>query len=187
MNTLLSGLIIFFAIHLLPSVSPLYAALKNRLGEKTFKGLFALVSLAGMVLIVMGMGEAAFVDIYEPPAWGRHVTSLLMLFALYGVIAAQVKLPTSIRTVSAHPMLWGITAWSTGHLLANGDQASVTLFGSFLIYSLFAMFSANRRGARPAIGPLTLKGDGIVLVITAVIYMLILFFHASIAGVSIME
>ncbi|GAV20485.1 NnrU protein [Mariprofundus micogutta] len=187
MNTLRLGLIIFFAIHLLPSVKPLYAALKNKLGEKAFKGLFALVSLAGMVLIVMGMGEAEFVDVYEPPSWGRHVTSLLMLFALYGVIAAQMKFPTSIKTVSAHPMLWGITAWSTGHLLANGDLASVTMFGAFLIYSLFAMFSANQRGARPSAGPLTFKGDGIVLVITAVIYTLIMFFHASIAGVPIME
>jgi len=185
MDTLILGLVIFFAMHLLPSVTAPYTAVKNKLGEKPFKGLFALISLAGLVLIIMGMGKAEFIPLYEPPYWGRHVTAFVMLISLYCLISSEAK--TSIRVVTAHPMLWGISAWSAGHLLANGDQASVILFGSFLIYSLFAMFSANRRGARPKGENLDLKTDGIVLVAAAVIYIGLMVFHASFAGVPIME
>ncbi len=184
MDTLILGLIIFFAIHLLPSASSIHAGLKNRLGEMPFKGLFALISLAGLVLIVTGMGEVEFIPLYEPPSWGTHVTHLLMLIALFCLISSEAK--TSIRMITAHPMLWGISAWATGHLLANGDKASVMLFGSFLIYSLFAMFSANRRGARPKGEALALKTDGIVLVVAALVYTGLMFFHDWIAGVPIM-
>lgn len=87
--------------------------------------------------------------------------------------------------ITAHPMLWGISAWATGHLLANGDKASVMLFGSFLIYSLFDMVSANRRGARPTGKALAIKTDAIVLIISAVVCIALMFFHDWIAGVPI--
>ncbi len=185
MDTLLLGLLIFFCAHLLPSATALHSTVKRKLGEKPFKALFALSSLASLVLIIIGMGKAEFIPLYEPPYWGRHVTASFMLVSLFCLISSAVK--TSIRMITAHPMLWGISAWSAGHLLANGDQASVTLFGSFLIYSLFAMFSANRRGASPSGKNLALKTDGIVLVATAVVYIGLMIFHASFTGVPIME
>jgi uncharacterized membrane protein len=184
MDTLVLGLCIFFAIHLLPSLTSLHAAIKNKLGGKAFKGVFALISFLGLGLIILGMGEVEFTPLYEPPAWGRHVTSLLMLIALYCLISSEAK--TSIRMITAHPMLWGISAWATGHLLANGDQASFFLFGSFLTYSLFAMFSANRRGARPTGEALALKTDAIVLLAAALVCIGLMFFHDSIAGVPIL-
>jgi uncharacterized membrane protein len=184
MDTLVLGLCIFFAVHLLPSFTSLHAALKNKLGEKAFKGMFALISLTGLWLIIFGMGEVEFTPLYEPPSWGKHVTSLLMLIALYCLISSEAK--TSIRMITAHPMLWGISAWATGHLLANGDQASVILFGSFLTYSLFAMYSANRRGAQPNGEALALKTDGLVLVAAALVCIGLMFFHDSFTGMPIM-
>ena len=185
MTLLVLGLIIFFAIHLLPSFVPLHDSLKNRLGANVYRGLFSLVSLAGMVLIVMGMGRAEFAPLYEPPAWGRHVTSLLMLISLYCLISKEVM--TSLRKFTAHPMLWGVSAWAIGHLLANGDAASVTLFGSFLAYSLFDMHSANRRGARPAGKALALKADAIVLIAAAAITLGLMFFHELFTGVQLVS
>jgi len=181
MEILILGLCIFFAIHLLPSLTSLHATLKNRLGEKAFKGTFALISFAGLGLILTGMSKAEFTPLYEPPAWGGLMTALLMLFALYCLISFKVK--TSIRMITAHPMLWGISAWATGHLLANGDQASVMLFGSFLTYSLFAMFSANRRGAKPDGEAPALKTDAAVLAVALFAGLSIIAFHEGIAGV----
>jgi len=181
MEILILGLCIFFAIHLLPSLTALHAALKIRLGEKVFKGTFAVISLIGLVLILTGMSKAEFTPLYDPPAWGGLMTALLMLFALYCLISFKVK--TSIRMITAHPMLWGISAWATGHLLANGDQASVMLFGSFLTYSLFAMFSANRRGAKPDGEVLALKTDAAVLAAALFAGISIIAFHEGIAGV----
>ena len=185
MELLAVGLILFFVMHLVPSATSLHSALKARLGENPFKGLFALVSFAGIALIVIGMGKAEFVSWYEPPSWGKHITALLMIISLYCLISMQVS--TSIRIITAHPMLWGMVAWSAGHLLSNGDQASVVLFGSFLIYSLFAMASANRRGARPQGEALQLKTDGIVLMASSAIYTGLMFFHARYTGVSLIN
>ena len=108
MDTLILGLSIFFVIHLLPSIPPLHATLKQRLGDKLFKGIFALISLTGLTLIIYSMGNVEFTPLYEPPSWGKHMTSLLMLFALYCLISSEVK--TSLRKITAHPMLWGISA-----------------------------------------------------------------------------
>ncbi len=181
MDTLILGLSIFFTIHFLPSIPPLHASLQYKLGENVFKGIFALIALAGLILIIYGMREIEFTPLYEPPAWGKHITSLLMLIALYCLISSEVK--SSLRMITAHPMLWGITAWSAGHLIANGDLASVILFGSFLVYSLFDIFSANLRGARPNGRTLAIKTDLIVLVSAALVVVGLIYFHESIAGV----
>ena len=44
-------------------------------------------------------------------------------------------------------MLWGTVLWAIAHLFANGDLRSLLLFGTFLVWALFDMWSADRRGA----------------------------------------
>jgi uncharacterized membrane protein len=57
-----------------------------------------------------------------------------------------------ILRVTRHPLLWGIALWAFAHLLANGDVASVLLFGTFLVLALLGPFliDAKRRRARGA-------------------------------------
>ncbi len=47
-------------------------------------------------------------------------------------------LPNSLKRFTRHPMLSGVTVWAAAHLLANGDLASLILFGSFGAFALFA-------------------------------------------------
>lgn len=184
MNVLIFGLLIFFGIHLLPSVPGWREQLLARLGgEKAYKGVYGLIALAGFVLIIIGMGRAPLVELWEPPLWGHYVATALMAPAIFGIVASNMA--TNISRWTAHPMLWGVTCWSAGHLLANGDLASVTLFGAFLAYSLFDMASANRRGARPQGVPLPLAADMKALAITAVLYAGLAYFHGFIAGVAL--
>ncbi|ATX81071.1 putative membrane protein [Mariprofundus ferrinatatus] len=185
MELLIVGLVIFFAIHLIPAMGSLRSSLVGKFGDNGYKGIFALASLAGLVLIVLGKGDADFIEVYEPPSWGMHVTGLMMLLALVALVS--FKLETSLRRITAHPMLWGITFWATGHLFANGDAASLLLFGSFLIYSLFAMASANRRGARPSGRKMALMQDGIALVVSSIIYVALMMMHAHFTGISLMS
>lgn len=184
MNILILGLAIFFAIHLLPTFPAWRQALLTRLGgENPYKGVYAVIALTGMILIVNGMGRADYVEIWEPPAWGRHIAEFLMLPAIFGLVASSMA--SNMKRWTAHPMLWGMTCWAAGHLLANGDLASSTLFGSFLAYSLFDMASANRRGATPQGEPLPLSADAKVLAISVAIYAGLFFLHPYIAGVPI--
>ncbi|MDT8375116.1 MAG: NnrU family protein [Mariprofundaceae bacterium] len=185
METMILGLAIFFSIHLLPSVPPLRNALFKKLGEKPYRGIYALVSLTGLVLVVIGMGETGFVAVWEPPKWSYMVTNLSMLVALYCLVAMHMQ--SNLKRFTAHPMLWGITFWSGGHLMSNGDQASIVLFGSFLVYSLVAMASANLRGARPAGKKISLRYDAMIAVISTVAYVGLANLHLYFAGVELIR
>ncbi|MCW8195613.1 NnrU family protein [Proteobacteria bacterium 005FR1] len=184
MNLLVIGLIIFIGTHAIPTFTGLRSSLATRLGEKRYKGLFSLVALVGLVLIIIGKARAEFVFVYDPPSWGRHLTMLLVLIAF--ILLPAAHMPTNIKRFTRHPMLWGVTLWGVGHLLANGDLASVILFGSFALYSPLAMLSANHRGAKLQEQRVPLRKDLMVVVAGFVVYAVFLFAHPYLFGRAIM-
>ena len=182
---LAAGLALFFGVHLVPMRPQLRARLAQTLGEKTYRGLFALVSLGGFVLLVIGKAQAPFVHVLVPPAFGRSAVFILMGAA--AVCFAGMYLPTNLKRLTAHPMLWGTTFWALGHLLANGDQASLLLFGSFLVFALADMVSANRRGARPSSQAIPLWRDAVVLLLGLGLYVAALHGHQHLTGVRLVD
>ena len=50
-----------------------------------------------------------------------------------------------IMTITRHPGLWGIGLWSVAHLLANGDDASLALFGGIAVLSFGGMWHIDQR------------------------------------------
>lgn len=185
METMILGLVIFFAIHLLPSIPTLRNALFAKLGEKAYKGIYALIAFAGLALVVIGKGEAEFISVWEPASWSYVVTNVSMLLALYCLVSFQMR--SNLKRFTAHPMLWGITLWSCGHLFTNGDQASMILFGSFLAYSLFDMFSANLRGAKPSGKKILFRYDAMNAVISTVIYVGLANLHPYFTGMELVR
>jgi len=145
MYILLLGIIIFFGLHLVPSVVSFRGPIVRRLGERKYTVLYSILALIGLVLIIYGMATAEYKPIWKPHIWSRKIVIIAMLFSFYLFAAADMK--SNIKRYLRHPMLLGILLWSTAHLFANGDLASCILFGSFAIFSLFGMISANRRGA----------------------------------------
>ena len=181
MNLLYAGLLVFMAAHLLPTVPTARAALTGRLGEKTYKLVFSLVSLAGFILLVIGKGRAPFIPVYDPPSWGYIATAALMLPAL--ILLPAAHMPGNIKRFTRHPMNWAVVIWATGHLLANGDQASITLFASFGLYAVIDMWSANNRGATHQVAKLPVKKDVIIVLAGIVTYGLIRALHVHLFGV----
>ena len=59
MALLILGLIVFLGTHVFTMARGPRARLIARLGEGPYKGLYSLVSLAGLVLIVVGYGRTA--------------------------------------------------------------------------------------------------------------------------------
>ncbi len=183
MTTLILGLAVFIGVHLVPSAPSLRSRLRERVGAKAYSGLFALVSLVGFVLLVVGMGRAPFVSLWGPPAWGHRVAVLGMPVALILFVAAFM--PTNLKRLTRHPMLWGVTIWAAVHLLANGDLASLILFGSFGAFSLFDMWSANRRSAELSSRVVPYWRDLLVVVVGGIVYFAFLHGHAWLFGVSV--
>ena len=147
MTLLIAGLILFIAAHSTRIFADGWrSAMLERLGEKPWKGLITVVSIAGFVLIVMGYGQArlAPVPLWAPPLWTRHLALLLNLFAFILLTAAYVP-RNAIKAKIGHPMVAGVKIWALAHLLANGNLADVLLFGSFIVWAVLDFRVSLRR------------------------------------------
>jgi uncharacterized membrane protein len=142
------GLVLFFATHLLPTVPAIQHPLQRQIGYYPYKAAFGLISLAGLILIGFGKANAPLIPVWEPTAQTYNLAPGLMLPAFILLVAAYT--PSNIKRFVRHPMLWGVLLWALAHLAANGDLASMILFGAFAAYSIVDQISANQRGARKA-------------------------------------
>lgn len=146
MSLLVIGLILFFGIHSVSIVAPTWRDAQAKLrGEQVWKGMYALVALAGLILVVYGYGVARLtpVVLYTPPPALRHLALLLMLPVFPLLIAAY--LPGRIQRAAKHPMLLAVKLWATAHLLANGTLADALLFGAFLLWAVADRISVKGR------------------------------------------
>lgn len=186
MTLFILGLVLFFAPHALRMVAPgLRDRLLTRMGEGGYKGLYSLVSLAGIVLIVIGWMQIRpeMNEVYDTPSWGRHATSLLVLLGFIGIMAANF--PTGyIKKLLQHPFLTGIFLWALGHLLANGDMGSLILFGVFALYALLNRLAVMARPV-PAMGAPRAINDLYAVIGGGLLYAIFAFWlHGVLFGVS---
>ena len=147
MSFLILGLIVFLGAHSVRIFAGDWRdAQLARLGQARWKGLYALVSLAGFGLLLYGFGlaRAEPVALWLPPHWTRHLTALLTLPAFILLVAAYVP-GSHIKAVVGHPMVAGVKIWALAHLLANGTLAAVTLFGAFLAWAILDFAWSRRR------------------------------------------
>jgi len=190
LGILILGLAVFLATHVFVSFREARTSVIERVGMPVYRGLFAIVSIAGLALIIWGYAQYRahdLVQLWTPPAFMRHVTIGLVLFATIFVVAAFF--PSHIKTRLKHPMLAGVKTWALAHLLSNGDLGSVLLFGTFLAWGVYARVAAKRRGdigaaAKPA--PDGWTNDIIVVVLGAAIFLALGFwFHPYVIGVPV--
>ena len=151
MSLLVAGLVLFMAIHLIPSVPRLRVALVERLGQKSYRGVFSAVALLSLVAVVWGFSRSPFDDVYVPPAWGHQVSMILVPIAL--VLFAAANMPTRIRALVHHPMMLGLLLWAFAHLVSNGEVRSVVLFVGFALFAAVEIVSAVARGKGPPTEP----------------------------------
>lgn len=183
MVLLILGLVVFIAIHLFPALQSKRAALIGRLGELKYKGLFSIVSLASLVLIVFGKANAPFIEVWQPPHMLAVLTKLLMLPTMILLVAAYF--PSNFKRKIRHPMLIAVKVWAIAHLLINGDLASIILFGSFLMFAVMAMISANKRTEWTKPIEQGVMMDVLVIVIGGAIYAGVGMYHLQLFGVPI--
>lgn len=183
---LISGLLLWTLAHLSVAATPgLRSHLITRLGMGPYKGLFALVILAALVMIVLGFRAMPVTHLYIPPAGLRHATMALMPIALTLFIAS--KIPSDINRVIRHPQMIAVKVWALAHLLSNGESRSVVLFGGLLAWAVLEVIFINRRDGKrekpAAIGP---ARTALVIVLGLLVTAAVMFGHPWIAGVRIL-
>jgi uncharacterized membrane protein len=161
MPLLVLGLVLFLGIHSVRIVADDWRTARiAKSGERSWKLVFTIVALLGFALIVLGYGQArqATPLLYSPPAWTKHIASLLTLLSFILIAAAYVK-GTRIKARVGHPMILGVKVWAFSHLIANGTLADVVLFGSFLVWAVLDYIASRRRdreaGTVYPIGPIS--------------------------------
>jgi len=175
MTLLIIGIIVFLGIHLLPTFPQFRERLIGSLGETGYKAAFGVLSIAGFVLLVWGFASAPVIQIWSPPPWTRWVAIILMLPAFIFLVAAYV--PGRIKAKVKHPFLVAIKTWALAHLIANGDLASIILFGSFLAYAVYDRIALKGRRPTELIGTAAQGGprnDLIAVVLGVLFYVIFL-------------
>jgi uncharacterized membrane protein len=158
----------FLAIHLLVSGTPLRDALTGRIGTGPYMGLFSLASIAGLAWLGFAFAAARSAPSNDV-LWGatpatRGVQLAVQLLAMLLIVPGlTTPNPTSVRQegslqrpdvvkgmlrITRHPFLWGVAIWALGHLLVNGDAASIVLFGAMLALALFGTVSIDAKRRR---------------------------------------
>lgn len=188
MTYMLLGMLLFFGAHSVRIVADGWRAAQiARMGEQAWKGIVAVLSLAGFALMVWGYGETrATPDLWSPPVWSRHLASLLTLPAFVLLVAAYVP-GTRIKVAVGHPMVIGVMLWAFAHLASNGRAGDLLLFGGFLVWAHIDFFSARRRdrlaGTRYAAGPWS--RDLVAVAVGLIAWALFAMFgHAWLIGVA---
>jgi uncharacterized membrane protein len=167
MISLATAAVVFLLIHLLISGTRLRDAITGIIGEGPYMGLFALASIGVLTWMGFAYAEAqrGLDPVYWvlPPATKWVQLGLTLLAFLLVVPGLTTPNPTSVRgegaldkpdaargmlRISRHPFLWGVAIWAAGHLLVNGDAASLLLFGTMLGLAVFGTTSIDGKRRR---------------------------------------
>lgn len=188
MTFLIIGLILFLGMH---SSRFLFPAVKEKVvasaGPNAWKGIYSLVSVAGLVLIVIGYGQARMhpVWLWFPPVWLNHLTALLVLIAFIFLTATYVP-GNRFKAMVGHPMLIGTKTWAFAHLLSNPTLADLLLFGGFMVWAII-LYRVCRKADKAAgvVYPKAgISRDLITVVIGVAAYLLFAFWlHGLLIGV----
>lgn len=146
--------IAFVALHILSS-TPLRGYIVRTIGLRPYMGLFSLASFAALGWLVWAYGHAPFIAVWDPAPWTRGIPFAVMPFAFVllttgyftpnpTAVMQDAELESGrpaqgIMRITRHPIMWAIALWAGSHLVANGDAASIILFGALGLLALVGM------------------------------------------------
>ena len=207
----------FLGLHFSIAGTPLRNTIIEKLGVKIYHAVFGLLSLLGLFWLLHAYRSADYLETWGQLSGFKPIAAVLMLvaflFAVLGLLSRDAILPagndpaTGIQRITRHPVLFGLALWAFTHLVANGDLASLVLFGSLLGLVVVGgrSVAAKRRdklGAGwPAYAAVTsvipfqaiLQGRNRVVwqeiklwqpVLAVVLYAVVMHFHMRLFGVS---
>jgi uncharacterized membrane protein len=154
MLLLILGLVLFLGIHSVRVFADgVRTGFITRRGPGPWKGLYALASAVGLVLIVVGYGQArGGAPLVSLGADARYATYALTWLGFVLVTAAYWP-ANHFRRAIGDPMVAGVGLWALGHLLVNTTPAALVLFGAFLVWAVVDYLSLRARARTAATAP----------------------------------
>ncbi len=137
------------------------ARLVGWIGDQIFLIAYSLIAFATFAWMCLAYARAPFEDLWGDPLWARWLAVAVMplaaVFLVAGVSTANpgaigfgsqpnpARAPIGIQKVTRHPVLIAIALWAALHLTANGDMASLILFGAIGILTLGGIIHIEAR------------------------------------------
>jgi len=152
--------ICFLAPHAVPSIPGLRDWLIGKFGRAGYLSAYVTLSMLTFVWLILAGLRAPYVGLWALSPWQVYATLILVALAcvlLIAGLATPNPLSLSVRTAGTdipggailvaarHPLLWALGLWGLGHVLVNGDVASVMLFGILAIFALGYMPLMDKR------------------------------------------
>jgi uncharacterized membrane protein len=154
------AMLAFVGGHFLLSAPPLRRVLAGLAGETVFAAIYSILMVLALVWVVAAYRVAPPQVIWDLGRGANLLPIVMMPFAFVLVVlgllsrnptavmgdvalARQGGTPHGVTTITRHPFLAGVGAWALAHLIANGDAASVMLFGGMAVLSVFGMFAID--------------------------------------------
>jgi uncharacterized membrane protein len=184
MSLLIAGVVFWSIAHLVPAAAPGFRAdLAGKFGEGPYKGLFTVDIVIALALIIFGWKAATPAAIYVPPMFDSPVPTAFLIMAVLLFVASIT--PNNLKRYIRHPQMFAVIFWGIGHLLSNGDSRSVVLFGGFIAWAILEIIFINKRdGDWKKPESVGITKDIVTAVFTAAVFATLLYFHASLFGVS---
>jgi uncharacterized membrane protein len=165
MSSLIIAAIAWVFVHLAIAGTSIRAQIVATVGERAFRVLFSVTSLAVIVWLVSSYDRTGPVRVlWVTPHWLIVLCMLLMLPALVlfvgsvtvpnptmvaGQRALRAENPArGILRVTRHPMLWSFAIWAAVHMVMQGTLAAAIFFATFLIVALGGMPSLDAKIAK---------------------------------------
>jgi uncharacterized membrane protein len=171
---LIAGIVIWIGAHVFKRLAPEQRA---AMGDKGRLVVTAAI-VVGLVLMIVGYRSSMQIDVWYPAGFLTHINNVLMLFAFYsfGIGASKGRHAQKIR----HPQLTAVKIWAVAHLIANGDLASILLFGSMLAWAVLEVILINKAEG-PWVKPDVIKPNGDVknAIIAGVLYVVVAGIHVA--------
>jgi len=161
MSILILAAALWLGLHIGVAGTALRGTLVAVVGERGFRGLFAIASIAAISFLVIAFNHAPRSGLWYAPPSLRWILAGLMLPAVFLLLAsfATISIKTEdagtrrgsargILRVTRHPMMWSFALWATIHIIGNGELAASVFFGTFLLTALVGMPSIDGKAAQ---------------------------------------
>ena len=160
MTPLIIACAAFLVLHLGISSTPLRGMLRDAAGENGYLGIYSLLafaSLGAMIYFYAGLDHSD--TVWLANAMSYKIAKLILFVSIVLiVVGTMTRNPTAIKMegaikadlpgavkITRHPLQWGILLFAMAHMIANGDKASIILFGTLALVSAVGMVAMDRR------------------------------------------
>lgn len=132
--------------------------LVQRLGAGLYLGAYSLLALAAFFWMIGAYNRADVIPLWPATAWLPVLIMPLALFLLISGLTTpnptivgkafidnKIPPPSGVFRITRHPVMWAFALWALSHLVANGDLASLLLFGAVAALALIGTLLIDAR------------------------------------------